>query len=141
MIWLLLAALSMCRPPGSSFPKQRRHETAAVLGTLQRPARSRPGERMRALDRQAQQGWLRSEEHTSELQSPDHLVCRLLLEKKKIYVLIVYHAGRNNISELFKLRLTSPITIWELSTELHTQLEFSSELPVTMAALQRLVDL
>src|SRR5258708_17328476 len=32
-------------------------------------------------------GWTkpvhRSEEHTSELQSPDHLVCRLLLEKKK----------------------------------------------------------
>src|SRR5207244_13595660 len=26
----------------------------------------------------------RSEEHTSELQSPDHLVCRLLLEKKEI---------------------------------------------------------
>src|SRR5207244_11465506 len=28
----------------------------------------------------------RSEEHTSELQSPDHLVCRLLLEKKKIHM-------------------------------------------------------
>src|SRR5258708_31665632 len=28
----------------------------------------------------------RSEEHTSELQSPDHLVCRLLLEKKKIEI-------------------------------------------------------
>src|SRR5258708_24530500 len=27
----------------------------------------------------------RSEEHTSELQSPDHLVCRLLLEKKKTF--------------------------------------------------------
>ena len=27
-------------------------------------------------------GGVRSEEHTSELQSPDHLVCRLLLEKK-----------------------------------------------------------
>src|SRR5690348_17419097 len=27
--------------------------------------------------------WCRSEEHTSELQSPVHLVCRLLLEKKK----------------------------------------------------------
>src|SRR5258708_14670641 len=27
---------------------------------------------------------LRSEEHTSELQSPDHLVCRLLLEKKNM---------------------------------------------------------
>src|SRR5258708_18704589 len=31
----------------------------------------------------------RSEEHTSELQSPDHLVCRLLLEKKKIIVQIL----------------------------------------------------
>src|SRR5947208_7821063 len=29
-----------------------------------------------------QHGGHRSEEHTSELQSPDHLVCRLLLEKK-----------------------------------------------------------
>src|SRR5258708_13162632 len=28
--------------------------------------------------------WERSEEHTSELQSPDHLVCRLLLEKKQV---------------------------------------------------------
>src|SRR5438552_10575430 len=32
---------------------------------------------------QTDQRPLRSEEHTSELQSPDHLVCRLLLEKKK----------------------------------------------------------
>src|SRR2546427_4060841 len=31
--------------------------------------------------------WLRSEEHTSELQSQSNLVCRLLLEKKK-YVLM-----------------------------------------------------
>src|SRR3712207_8907349 len=29
---------------------------------------------------------LRSEEHTSELQSRQYLVCRLLLEKKKIYI-------------------------------------------------------
>src|SRR5690625_5399678 len=29
---------------------------------------------------------IRSEEHTSELQSRGHLVCRLLLEKKKIYI-------------------------------------------------------
>src|SRR5258708_28497783 len=29
---------------------------------------------------------LRSEEHTSELQSPDHLVCRLLLEKQKTHI-------------------------------------------------------
>src|SRR5437879_10029801 len=31
----------------------------------------------------------RSEEHTSELQSPMYLVCRLLLEKKKRFVLIL----------------------------------------------------
>src|SRR5258708_15063700 len=33
--------------------------------------------------RSRRRGAARSEEHTSELQSPDHLVCRLLLEKKK----------------------------------------------------------
>src|SRR5258708_19780510 len=33
----------------------------------------------------------RSEEHTSELQSPDHLVCRLLLEKKKKNIIITIH--------------------------------------------------
>src|SRR5690625_6727430 len=32
---------------------------------------------------------LRSEEHTSELQSRGHLVCRLLLEKKKAYTQII----------------------------------------------------
>src|SRR5271157_6368439 len=31
----------------------------------------------------------RSEEHTSELQSRPHLVCRLLLEKKKIYKIYI----------------------------------------------------
>src|SRR5216684_5568592 len=33
---------------------------------------------------------IRSEEHTSELQSRLHLVCRLLLEKKKKHVLYLY---------------------------------------------------
>src|SRR5207244_12714946 len=37
-----------------------------------------PDERFQSAD-----DLVRSEEHTSELQSPDHLVCRLLLEKKK----------------------------------------------------------
>src|SRR5258708_12405945 len=36
----------------------------------------------------------RSEEHTSELQSPDHLVCRLLLEKKKKTHTQTYHIPR-----------------------------------------------
>src|SRR5258708_29069197 len=38
---------------------------------------------------------IRSEEHTSELQSPDHLVCRLLLEKKNKIAL-----ARENLSAL-----------------------------------------
>src|SRR5258708_38685970 len=37
----------------------------------------------RKLNRKVVEEIARSEEHTSELQSPDHLVCRLLLEKKK----------------------------------------------------------
>src|SRR5258708_29789147 len=36
----------------------------------------------------------RSEEHTSELQSPDHLVCRLLLEKKKRKMLMHAEVAR-----------------------------------------------
>src|SRR5258708_25159304 len=39
--------------------------------------------RMRNTHRNCREFVRRSEEHTSELQSPDHLVCRLLLEKKK----------------------------------------------------------
>src|SRR3712207_7459643 len=33
----------------------------------------------------------RSEEHTSELQSRQYLVCRLLLEKKKIIIITIYY--------------------------------------------------
>src|SRR5258708_31823515 len=36
----------------------------------------------------------RSEEHTSELQSPDHLVCRLLLEKKNITIYKLHLLGK-----------------------------------------------
>src|SRR2546426_7855298 len=48
---------------------------AAFVGIEQAVAAQIPGERDR--------GDERSEEHTSELQSPCNLVCRLLLEKKK----------------------------------------------------------
>src|SRR5437764_2977292 len=45
---------------------------------------ARPIQRLRDLDvSQSGERALRSEEHTSELQSPMYLVCRLLLEKKK----------------------------------------------------------
>src|SRR5258708_18472016 len=46
------------------------------------PRTARSGKR-RDRPSQARKCTTRSEEHTSELQSPDHLVCRLLLEKKK----------------------------------------------------------
>src|SRR5258708_27318411 len=48
---------------------------------LSRDNRARSSMRLRVKER--------SEEHTSELQSPDHLVCRLLLEKKKMLTLKV----------------------------------------------------
>src|SRR4051794_41739208 len=53
--------------------------------TLFRSACSRRPDRVRQLlpPCRPPQGRHRSEEHTSELQSPVHLVCRLLLEKKK----------------------------------------------------------
>src|SRR3712207_8324377 len=41
------------------------------------------GDRLPTLDREAVVDDVRSEEHTSELQSRQYLVCRLLLEKKK----------------------------------------------------------
>src|SRR5258708_24560289 len=44
-------------------------------------------------------GEIRSEEHTSELQSPDHLVCRLLLEKKKIKNLKIHCNSRASQSQ------------------------------------------
>src|SRR5258708_16129180 len=45
---------------------------------------------------------LRSEEHTSELQSPDHLVCRLLLEKKKQPDLACRLSSDNSAIELYR---------------------------------------
>src|SRR5256885_6908261 len=45
----------------------------------------------------------RSEEHTSELQSPCNLVCRLLLEKKKLYILTAAF-----MCAALTLRVTSP---------------------------------
>src|SRR3712207_7659163 len=50
----------------------------------------RPADRRRRLHRglRGDHPAVRSEEHTSELQSRQYLVCRLLLEKKKTYYLI-----------------------------------------------------
>src|SRR5258708_12758887 len=72
------------RPPRSTlFPYTTLFRSlphhVAMLGNVGPPDRPDRGHRLLQLFRKAGQ---RSEEHTSELQSPDHLVCRLLLEKK-----------------------------------------------------------
>src|SRR5258708_30501273 len=50
----------------------------------------------------------RSEEHTSELQSPDHLVCRLLLEKKKQFIM---NQKKHHIPAIHKLSKHAQICI------------------------------
>src|SRR3712207_7867122 len=63
---------------GGSHPKhlpEGNQSVGGIVGRLELLGQSRPG-------RQAQRISLRSEEHTSELQSRQYLVCRLLLEKK-----------------------------------------------------------
>src|SRR5438552_6629476 len=66
----------------SSDPSSRQPWQAAAA-----PADAQPGRRLPAT---------RSEEHTSELQSPDHLVCRLLLEKKKERQFVLQRHQRAN---------------------------------------------
>src|SRR5258708_783420 len=63
----------------------RRRSKLIALSAVRPPKRMvRPSVRKRdAAGAAPLSGTARSEEHTSELQSPDHLVCRLLLEKKK----------------------------------------------------------
>src|SRR3712207_8528707 len=92
----MLFFLMIRRPPRSTlFPyttlfRSREHGRRARGARLARRdgrhggrARPRRGPRSLAGDPRAQPGVDRSEEHTSELQSRQYLVCRLLLEKKK----------------------------------------------------------
>src|SRR5947208_5127458 len=87
------------RPPRSTlFPYTtlfRSGELQQVSGEAFRVS-ARAGERTAG----ARESGSRSEEHTSELQSPDHLVCRLLLEKKKKYIAIASTLiGRIEVNE------------------------------------------
>src|SRR5258708_38696529 len=79
--------LMIRRPPRSTlfpyttlFRSMKRIATLLVTGTKRAGRRLRPECQCQV---QMPAKRTRSEEHTSELQSPDHLVCRLLLEKKK----------------------------------------------------------
>src|SRR3712207_7169941 len=74
------------RPPRSTlFPYTtlfRSDAAATTSGTCRTPSSSRRGRPSRTSCTPTA-SWSRSEEHTSELQSRQYLVCRLLLEKKK----------------------------------------------------------
>src|SRR5258708_29897064 len=77
------------RPPRSTlFPYTTLFRSRALRGVLlrqQHPAWNVAERGVANMSRHVRVcQLLRSEEHTSELQSPDHLVCRLLLEKKNI---------------------------------------------------------
>src|SRR5947208_13533752 len=72
MVQLLFFCSHTAIPYVHSFPTRRSSDLQCwASATTARCSHPRPAS-----------SW-RSEEHTSELQSPDHLVCRLLLEKKK----------------------------------------------------------
>src|SRR5258708_26503823 len=81
--------LMIRRPPRSTlFPYTtlfRSGWAASMRARTFASRRSRRASRISTATTAWERSWAiaRSEEHTSELQSPDHLVCRLLLEKKK----------------------------------------------------------
>src|SRR2546426_4666199 len=90
------------RPPRSTlFPYTTLFRSLAHLGWAARLA-TRYDQRARMFGVIAAVGVtgavavLRSEEHTSELQSPCNLVCRLLLEKKKTDTVDYAHGRRIN---------------------------------------------
>src|SRR5438094_7575752 len=96
--------LMIRRPPRSTlFPYTTlfRSEWLARRRTLILLIQSSPAQsesRLSAEDRSSSaQGVSRSEEHTSELQSPYDLVCRLLLEKKKKKKNIIINNEDKNI--------------------------------------------
>src|SRR5437762_10561541 len=88
---MMFFELSRCPPSASPFPYTTLFRSRSRAGAVRAAAR-RGGPRARARAGRARPArgrrfepreQPRSEEHTSELQSPMYLVCRLLLEKKK----------------------------------------------------------
>src|SRR5207244_6121057 len=76
----------LAEPPAPRrFPVRRRDQEPAVGPEHPGDLPENAAARLEMLDHVEEKHGVeaRSEEHTSELQSPDHLVCRLLLEKKK----------------------------------------------------------
>src|SRR5690348_17504449 len=89
----------MFRPPPRStlFPYTTLFRSGELLSDLQAVLDNHPDPKIQATTDQLV-SWVRkrSEEHTSELQSPVHLVCRLLLEKKKQTIAPDYQKHKRN---------------------------------------------
>src|SRR5687768_17946112 len=99
----MVFALLRRRPPTSTlFPYTtlfRSTVRGASRGQASRPAHAR------AADQGGRHGGAgRSEEHTSELQSRLHLVCRLLLEKKNAYDVAADHSRCVSCCDLILMR-------------------------------------
>src|SRR5256885_7393190 len=83
----LFPSTTLSRPPalrgpaGASASRRRRAESSRCPAASRACAAASASQHK--LDSLQDIGSIRSEEHTSELQSPCNLVCRLLLEKKK----------------------------------------------------------
>src|ERR1039457_7659867 len=92
---LVIFFLMIRRPPRSTLFPYTTLFRSVYFGTCQRPGDGRPGS-----------GGGRSEEHTSELQSPCNLVCRLLLEKKnnKSHTYILPPTTQPQLSSVYTAR-------------------------------------
>src|SRR3712207_7884420 len=98
MKYILFFFLMIRRPPRSTlFPYTTLFRSfsmsfwAPVVGSSKMSSSAvRPPISMASWSRSCDRVTRRSEEHTSELQSRQYLVCRLLLEKKKKYKLLRY---------------------------------------------------
>src|SRR5256885_2428601 len=79
LLWLLViavAALFFIRLPASFLPAE---DQGYMIVNVQLPPGATANRTVGVMEQA--EGFIRSEEHTSELQSPCNLVCRLLLEK------------------------------------------------------------
>src|SRR3989442_8759762 len=85
-------ALPICNRPSSRCRSARQGAAAMASSSVAMPRSKKPSPR--------------SEEHTSELQSRPHLVCRLLLEKKKQHQLQSVDVARTEFQVAVLLRRT-----------------------------------
>src|SRR5438552_12924670 len=122
------------RPPKSTlFPYTTLFRSCKIAKAFCKPSSTLPARLPPSLTR--------SEEHTSELQSPDHLVCRLLLEKKNtiLTILAVYGIHRYHLVFLYlkhKDSTTHPNAKQEEKPRVTIQLPIYNE----MYVVERLVE-